>query len=78
MTAVRRKVKALCRQVAVNQPLDVLLRQVNQALRGWCGYFRPGVSSVAFAYLSHYACMTVWRWLRRKHRRATWKELRRR
>lgn len=78
VTAARRKVKTLCRQVAVNQPLDVLLRQVNQALRGWCGYFRPGVSSVAFAYLSHYACMTVWRWLRRKHRRATWKELRRR
>jgi RNA-directed DNA polymerase len=78
VTAARRKVKTLCRKVAVNQPLDVLLRQVNPALRGWCGYFRPGVSSVAFAYLSHYACMTVWRWLRRKYRRATWKELRRR
>ena len=60
----------------MNQPLDVLLRRVNAALRGWCGYFRPGVSSAVFAYLSHYAWQTVWRWLRRKHRRSTWKEIR--
>ena len=37
-----------------NQPLDVLLRQLNPMLRGWCAYFRPGVSSATFAYLSHY------------------------
>jgi RNA-directed DNA polymerase len=76
--AVKRKIKALCREVTVSQPLDALLRRVNLAVRGWCGYFRPGVSSVTFAYLSHYAWQTVWRWLRRKHRQATWMELRRR
>jgi RNA-directed DNA polymerase len=74
--AATRKVKTICRQVEVNQPLDVLLRRVNAALRGWCGYFRPGVSSAVFAYLSHYTWRTVWRWLRRKHRRSTRKELR--
>jgi RNA-directed DNA polymerase len=74
--AATRKVKTICRQVEVNQPLDVLLRRVNAALRGWCGYFRPGVSSAVFAYLSHYAWRTVWRWLRRKHRRSTRKDLR--
>ncbi len=76
--AVMRKVKTLCRQVAVNQPLDVLLRRLNSMLRGWCGYFRHGVSSAVFAYLRHYLWQTVWRWLLRKHRRSTWKELRRR
>jgi RNA-directed DNA polymerase len=44
-----------------NQPLDVLLRRVNAAMRGWCGYFRPGVSSAVFAYLSYYTWRTVWR-----------------
>jgi RNA-directed DNA polymerase len=78
LRAVMAKVKTLCRQVGVNQPLDDLLRRLNQAVRGWCGYFRPGVSSATFAYLSHYLWQTVWRWLRRKHRRSTWKELRRR
>ncbi len=38
----------------MNQPLDDLLRRLNPALRGWCAYFRPGVSSATFAYLSHY------------------------
>ena len=72
------KVKTLCRQVEVNQPLDDLIRRLNHAIRGWCAYFRPGASSVTFAYLGHYLWSTVWRWLRRKHRRCTWKQLRRR
>jgi RNA-directed DNA polymerase len=77
LKAVMAKVKTLCRQVEVGQPLDELIRRLNQAVRGWCAYFRPGVSSATFAYLSHYLWQTVWRWLRRKHRRSTWKELRR-
>jgi RNA-directed DNA polymerase len=27
-------------------------------VRGWCGYFRPGVSYATFAYLGHY----LWFW----------------
>ena len=78
LRAVMSKVKTLCRQVGVNQSLDDLLRRLNPAMRGWCAYFRPGVSSVTFSYLSHYAWSTVWRWIRRKHRRSTRKQLRRR
>ncbi|AEH09117.1 MULTISPECIES: group II intron reverse transcriptase/maturase [Protofrankia] len=76
--AVMAKVKTVCRDVEVNQPLDDLIRRLNPVLRGWCAYFRPGVSSVTFAYLKHYVFETVWRWIRRKHRRSTWKELRHR
>lgn len=77
LRAVTAKVKATCRRVGTGQPLDVLLRRVNPVLRGWCGYFRVGVSSATFNYLSHYVWTTVWRWLRRKHRKSTWKQLRR-
>ena len=77
LRAVTGKVKTTCRQVGIGQPLEVLLRRLNPALRGWCGYFRVGVSSATFNYLSHYTWQTVWRWLRRKHRKATWKHLRR-
>ncbi|MET8709607.1 hypothetical protein [Streptomyces californicus] len=38
----------------------------------------PGVSNVAFCYLSHYAWMRVTRWIRRRHPGITWKQLRRR
>lgn len=74
--AATRKVKTLCRQVGINQSLHDLLRRLNPTLRGWCGYFRPGVSSATFAYLSHYTWRTVWRWLRRKHSRSTRKQIR--
>jgi RNA-directed DNA polymerase len=67
--AVTGKVKALCRQISTNQPLEVLLLRLNQMLRGWCAHFRPGVSSATFAYLSAYTWARVWGWLRRKHRR---------
>jgi RNA-directed DNA polymerase len=47
-------------------------------LPGWCAYFRPGVSSATFQYLSSYTWGRVMKWLRRKHRRISWKDLRRR
>jgi RNA-directed DNA polymerase len=72
------KVKTQCRRTGTNLPLDALLIQLNRILRGWCAYFRPGVSSATFHYLSHYTWTQVIRWLRRKHRHITWKELRRR
>jgi RNA-directed DNA polymerase len=76
--AVTGKVKTWCRRMDTNQPLEVLLLHLNRLLRGWCAYFRPGVSSATFAYLSAYTWARVIGWLRRKHRRITWKELRRR
>ena len=78
LKAVMAKVKTQCRKTGTNLPLDALLVQFNRMLRGWCAFFRPGVSSATFQYLSSYAWRQVIRWLRRKHRRITWKELRRR
>jgi RNA-directed DNA polymerase len=75
--AVTEKVKAICRQ-NVNLPLEVLLHRLNQVLRGWTTYFRPGVSSATFDYLRAYTWQRVIGWIRRKHRRMNWKELRRR
>ena len=70
------KIKTICWQ-NVNLPLEALIQQLNWLLRGWTAYFRPGVSHRAFEYLR----ATVWRqvfgWLRRKHRKTSWKTLRR-
>jgi RNA-directed DNA polymerase len=72
------KVKTICRRMDLRQALDALLRQLNPMLRGWCEYYRPGVSSATFGYLSDYAWRRVLRWLYRKHPRLTWKHYRRR
>ncbi len=76
--AVKRRIKTLRRAVEPNQPLDDLLRRINATLRGWAGYFRAGVSSATFSYLSHYAWQTVWRWMLGKHRTSTRTQLRHR
>jgi RNA-directed DNA polymerase len=77
LRAVMAKVKAMCRQ-NINHPLESLLHRLNPVLRGWAIYFRPGVSSSTFQYLSKYVWERVMGWIRRKHRKITWKELRRR
>jgi RNA-directed DNA polymerase len=78
LRAICQKVKDACRTMSISQPLSVLLRRLNPALRGWCAYFRPGVSSGSFSYLAAITWRQVMAWLRRKHRRATWKAIRRR
>ena len=62
----------------LNHPLTSLLRQLNLVLRGWTTYFRHAVSSATFGYLHQFTWVRVVRWLRRKHRRANWRQLRRR
>jgi RNA-directed DNA polymerase len=75
--AITAKVRALSQQDA-NLSLAALLHTINPVLRGWTTYFQPGVSSVTFQYLRAFVWRRVMGWLRRKHRRATWKQLRRR
>ena len=68
LRAVMAKVKAMCRQVNTNHPLDVLLQRLNPLLRGWTAFFRPGVSSATFQFLDAYVWRRVAGWIRRKHR----------
>jgi RNA-directed DNA polymerase len=58
--------------------LAVLLRQLNPVLRGWCTYFRHGVSKATFGYLDQYTWHRVVRWIRKRHHRAKWAALMRR
>ena len=76
LSSIMAKVKTICRQ-GTNNPLSDLLRQLNGVLRGWTNYFRHGVSKDTFQYLAQYSWERVVGWLRRKHRRANWKWLRR-
>ncbi|HEY7934078.1 MAG TPA: group II intron reverse transcriptase/maturase [Solirubrobacteraceae bacterium] len=78
LASVKRKVKALTGRSTMNLELSVLLRRLNPVLRGWAGYFRYAASKRTFAYLGHYAWWRVWRWLRKKHPRLHWRQLKRR
>jgi RNA-directed DNA polymerase len=75
--AVTGKVRTLSR-LNRNQPLEVLLHNLNPVLRGWCNHFQPGVSSATFAYLRAFTWRRVFGWMRRKHPGMNWRQLRRR
>jgi RNA-directed DNA polymerase len=76
LASIVERVRTITQQ-ATNLSLSVLLLRLNPVLRGWTTYFRPGVSSRAFQYLRAYTWRRVMDWLRRKHPKATWKQLRR-
>ena len=77
LASVKATVRAITRQ-GTHRPLGPMLRQLALALRGWCNYFRHGVSKRTFGYLSHFTWARVVSWLRHKFRKANWKQLRRR
>lgn len=60
------KVRKLTRR-ACHRTLAALLRRLNPVLRGWCNYFRHGVSSRTFNYVDHFAFWRVVGWLRKRH-----------
>jgi RNA-directed DNA polymerase len=60
------KVRELTRR-ARHRTLADLLRRLNPVLRGWCNYFRHGVSSRTFNYVDHFALWRVVGWLRKRH-----------
>jgi RNA-directed DNA polymerase len=53
LAAVKAKIKAITR-CGHNQTLGQLLHRLNPVLRGWCAYFRGGVSGRTFSYLRAY------------------------
>jgi len=77
LAAITAKVKMTCRK-NTNQPLGLLLIQLNRMLRGWTSHFKHGCSHATFSYLRSYLWMEIVRWQNRKHRRTPWKQLRRR
>ena len=66
LASVVDKVRSLTAR-AKHRTLADLLRRLNPTLRGWCNYFRHGVSSRTFNYIDHYAFWRIVGWLRKRH-----------
>lgn len=76
LATVKAKVRTLTRG-ATGLSLSILLHRLNSVLRGWTAYFRHGVSTRTFSYLRAFVWRRVVCWLRHKHLRANWRQLRR-
>jgi RNA-directed DNA polymerase len=77
LASITGKIKTICRQ-DLNLDLATVLHQLNRVLHGWTAYFRSGVSFKTFDYLRAFTWQQIMRRIRRKHRKISWKELRRR
>jgi len=77
LAKVKTKVRTMTRE-ATNQPLAVLCYRLSPVVRGWVNYFRHGTSKATFDYLRRFTWRRVICWLRHKHPKANWKQLRRR
>jgi RNA-directed DNA polymerase len=75
---IMRRIKTLTKSNKTSLSFDGLIYALNPALRGWTNYHRNATSSRTFSYLSHYLWWRIMRWLRRKHKRLTWKQIKRR
>lgn len=66
LTSVTAKVRSLTAR-AKHRTLGNLLHSVNRVLRGWCNYFRHGVSARTFGYLDHFTWWRIFGWRRKRH-----------
>jgi RNA-directed DNA polymerase len=64
--ALKRKVGEIIRK-HVSAPMPVLIKKLNETLRGWANYHRHVVASEAFRCIDTYVFEQLWRMLRRRH-----------
>jgi RNA-directed DNA polymerase len=77
LASAMEKVRTITRR-RKHRTLADLLRLLNRVLRGWCNYFRHGVSAQTFSYLDHYTWWRVVGWMRKRHDGLSWGTLCRR
>jgi len=75
---IKHRIKALTGRSTIGLSLDELVHALNPILRGWTSYHRHAASKRCFSYLDRYLWRRVVLWLRKKHPRLTWKQIRRR
>jgi RNA-directed DNA polymerase len=78
LASIKRRIKALTGRSTTSLDLADLLRLINPILRGWATYFHYASAKRTFSYLGYYTWWRAMRWLRKKHPKLTWKQLRRR
>ena len=78
IASIRQKVRAKTSRSTLHMDLDDVLKSLNWALRGWANYFRHAAAKRLFGHLDSQTWRRIATWIRRKHNRISWKELRRR
>lgn len=73
----RHKIKTVLRGMPTGWSLSYIIGRLNPILRGWRNYYRYATLACRdFHRLDNWIRMRVWRWLKRKYRKASYRYLR--
>jgi RNA-directed DNA polymerase len=75
---IKHRIKELTKHGTTSLSLDEIVHALNPILRGWTSYHRHAVAKRCFSYLDHYLWWRIVLWLRKKHPRLTWGQVKRR
>lgn len=78
IASIKARVKAMTYRATLHRDPGYLMAYLGRVLRGWANYFRHAVAKRAFNAVDSYTWERITSWLRKKHRRIGWPELRRR
>ncbi len=78
IASIKARVKAMTYRATLHRDPGYLMAYLGRVLRGWANYFRHAVAKRAFNAVDSYTWERITLWLRKKHRRIGWPELRRR
>ena len=70
MTRIRERIRQLTGRSRIGLPIEWIVEQLNQVLRGWAEYFRYGNSARRFDKLQSYARMRLALVIAKRHRRS--------
>lgn len=76
--AIKQTVKKEMNRSTRDMTVKAMILNLNRKTRGWANYHRHGVAKRVFNTVDHYTWWRLAHWIRRKHKRITWTELRRR
>lgn len=69
----KKSVKKICKKISetirknLMQKQDVLIKQLNAIIRGWCNYHRNSCAKKAFQTIDKYIFYCLWNWVKRRH-----------
>ena len=73
MQHARDRIRIITGRPRLLLPPGQIVRELNQFLRGWAGYFRYGNSALLLGQIRNYALQRLALWLsKRGHRRRAW------
>lgn len=76
---LRHRIKVMVRETPTGRSLTSLIYTLNPIITGWRNYYRYATWACReFAKLDWWMWQRIGRWLRRKHHKASWRQLRRR